>query len=55
MLLSRCDLHNEIYKGVLFRKNVGEVTVLVLFTLSDNALHLYEVLPSILKGFRPEH
>ena len=39
-------------------KSVGEVTILVLFTLSDNVLHLYQVLKNYLKGFqsyRPEH
>ena len=31
-------------------KSVGGVTVLVLCTLSDNALYLYQVLPKYLKG-----
>ena len=33
-------------------KSVGGVMVLVLFTSSDNALYLYQVLPKISYGFR---
>ena len=45
-----CD--NEIYKGHNSIKNVGGVKVLVLCTLSDNALYLYQVLPKYLKEFQ---
>ena len=34
----------KMYKRVLFHKNVGGVTVLILYTLPDNALHLSQVL-----------
>ena len=33
-------------------QSVGEFMVLVLFTLSNNVLHLYQVLPKNLKGFQ---
>ena len=43
--------HNSVY-------SVGGVMVLVLFTLSDNVLYLYQVLSEYLIGFQsygPEH
>ena len=46
--LSRCDLHTEIYEGHNSIKSVGGVTVLVLFTSSDNALYLYQALSKYL-------
>ena len=36
--------HTEIYKGALFHKNVGGVTLLVLYTSPDYALYLSQVL-----------
>ena len=45
-------------KGHNSVKSVGVVRILVLCTLSDNALSLYQVLPKYLKGFqsyRPGH
>ena len=39
-------------KGHNSVKSVGEVKVLVLCTLSDNALYLYQVLPKCFKGFQ---
>ena len=41
-LLSGCDLYIEIAKGIKKSvKNIGAVMVLILCTLSDNALYLY--------------
>ena len=37
-------------KGHYSVESVGEVTVLILFTSSDNALHLYQALLKYLKG-----
>ena len=37
------DFYTKIYKGHNSVKNVGKVMVLVLFTLSDNVLYLYNV------------
>ena len=39
-------------KGHNSVKYVGGIMVLVLSTLSDNALYLYQVLPKYLMGFR---
>ena len=39
-------------KGHNAVNSVGGVKVLVLFTSSDNALYLYQVLPQYLKGFQ---
>ena len=33
-------------------KSAGGVRVLVLCTLSDNVLYLYQILPKFLKGFQ---
>ena len=43
-LLSGHDFQTEIFQGAQFRKNVGEVMVLVLSTSSENALYMYQVL-----------
>ena len=50
-LLSRCDLHTEIYKRNLLRKSVDGVIVPDLCTLPDYPLYLYQVLQRISKGF----
>ena len=54
MLMSRCDLYTENYKGASFcnKIHVGGVMVHVLSTSSVNALYLYQVLPKYLIGFR---
>ena len=51
--LSRgCSLYSEIFKGALFCKCVDGVMVLVLSTLSDSVLYLYQVLLKYLIGFQ---
>ena len=42
----------KIFKGTQFCKNVDRVMVLVLCTLSDDALYLYQVSWKYLKGFK---
>ena len=43
-LLSGCDLYTKICKGAQFCKNVGGVMVLILSTMIDDVLYLYQVL-----------
>ena len=51
-LLSKHDLHTQIYKGHISVKSVGGVRGLVLCTSSDNALYLSQVLCKYLKQFQ---
>ena len=41
-----------ISKGHYSAKNIAEVTVLILYTLSDAALYLYQVHENILDGIK---
>ena len=51
-VIERKRLHTEITKSHNSANNVGKVTPLVIFTLSDNALYLYQFCESISKGFK---
>ena len=42
-VIERTDVHNKNFKGQYFRKNVGGMSVLVVCTLSDDGLYLYQV------------
>ena len=42
-LLIGHNFHSEIFKGASLHKNVSGVKVLILCTLSDDALYLYKV------------
>ena len=51
--LSRgCSLYSEIFKGHYSVNSVDGVMVLVLSTLSDSVLYLYQVLSKYLIGFQ---
>ena len=53
-LNSRVDVRvvTEICKGASFCTKIGRVMELVLSTLCDNALYLYQVLSKYLTGFQ---
>ena len=42
-VIERTDVHNENFKGQYFPKYVGGMPVLVVCTLSDDGLYLYQV------------
>ena len=51
MVFNLCTLFDDAINPK-FHKNISRIMVLVLCTLSDNVLYLYQVSPNISKGFR---
>ena len=57
-LLSGCGLYTKFLKGHNSVKSVGGVMILVLFTLPDSVLYLYQLLSKYLirfQSYEPEH